>query len=87
LQHEGRIDDEHADMLREQYEHKRDLQSNPDDGAKRDHIAKHVTIESELIEAQRRAVIAMRERGEIDNVVLRRVQSDLDLAATRKARV
>jgi CPA1 family monovalent cation:H+ antiporter len=87
LQREGRLDDEHADLLREQYEHKRDLHSNPDDGAKRDHIARHITIESELIEAQRRAVIELRARGEIDNVVLRRVQSDLDLAATRKGRV
>ena len=57
--------------------------SSTDDGAKRDHIAKHVNIESELIEAQRAAIIDMRERGEIDNVVLRRLQQNLDLTASR----
>jgi hypothetical protein len=40
----------------------------------------------ELIEAQRAAIIDMRERGQIDNVVLRRVQADLDSAATRRSR-
>jgi CPA1 family monovalent cation:H+ antiporter len=85
LQDEGRLDDEHANALREQYEHKRDLHRNPDDGASQAHIAEHIDIESELIEAQRHAVIAMRERGEIDNVVLRRIQSTLDSAATRRS--
>jgi hypothetical protein len=36
-----------------------------------------------LIDAQRAAVIALRERGEIDNVVMRRVQADLDAALSR----
>jgi len=86
LEREGRLDADHATRLRETYEHRRDVHRNPDDGAKREHIARHADVELELIEAQRDAVIEMRERGEIDNVVLRRVQADLDAAATRRSK-
>jgi hypothetical protein len=36
-----------------------------------------------VIEAERKALIALRERGEIDNSVLRRVQLALDMAHSR----
>jgi CPA1 family monovalent cation:H+ antiporter len=85
LQDAGRIETGHADILRKQYEHKRDLGAS-DDIAKTDrHRAKHADIEREIIDAQRQALIAMREGGEIDNVVLRRLQTDLDMAASRPA--
>jgi hypothetical protein len=42
-------------------------------------------VERELIDAQREAIISLRERGEIDNVVLRRLEGDLDLEASRGA--
>ena len=84
LQQEGRIDPGHADALRRLYEHKRDLQDGVDtdtDG----HVAHHAEIEREVITAQRVAIIEMRERGEIDNAVLRSLQADLDMALSRPA--
>jgi CPA1 family monovalent cation:H+ antiporter len=85
LASEGRIDAAHAQTLREKYEHRRDLQRTGDDEHTVNHVARHKEAEREVIAAQRRAIIDMRERGEIDNVVLRRVQADLDLAASRAA--
>jgi CPA1 family monovalent cation:H+ antiporter len=83
LERAGRLDADHARALRDRYEHKRDLHRDDGDRENREHIALHADVERELIDAQRAAVIEMRERGEIDNVVLRRVQADLDAAATR----
>ncbi len=85
LEAEGRIDTEHADRLREKFEHRRELQRAAGDDPAVDHAARHRDAEHEVIAAQRKAIIDMRERGEIDNVVLRRVQADLDLAASRAA--
>ncbi len=79
LETDGRIDADHAEALRAKFTHKRDLQQGDADH----HAAQHVEVERELIAAQRNAIIQMRERGEIDNVVLRRLQADLDAAATR----
>lgn len=81
LEKAGRIDAGHADLLRRQFEHKRDAQSESDGNA--DEHARHADAEREIIAAQRKAVIDMRERGEIDNVVLRRLQQNLDLTAAR----
>jgi Na+/H+ antiporter len=83
LESDGRIDAAHAETLRDQFEHKRDLQSAGDDQDAVDHAARHRDAAREVIAAQRKAIIEMRERGEIDNVVLRRVQADLDAAAAR----
>lgn len=85
LEAEGRIDAEHADDLRERFEHKRDLQRTAEDQPTRDHADRHRDVEREIIAAQRKAIIEMRETGEIDNVVLRQVQADLDLASSRRA--
>jgi CPA1 family monovalent cation:H+ antiporter len=82
---EGRIDAAHAAALRVKYTHKRDLQSGADGDDGVSHAAQHTDVERELNAAQREAIIEMRERGEIDNVVLRRLQADLDLAASRRA--
>jgi CPA1 family monovalent cation:H+ antiporter len=86
LERDGTLDAAHARRLRTLYEHKRDVHSDPDDDAKEEHLAKHLDVEMELIDVQRNAVIAMRERGEIDNVVLRRIQADLDAGAIRRSR-
>lgn len=83
LEAEGRIDATHAQTLRRQFLHRRDVQSGNEDGRDAGHAARHIDVERELIAAQRKAIIEMRERGEIDNVVLRRVQTDLDSAASR----
>jgi hypothetical protein len=82
---EGRIDAAHAEKLRAVYEHKRDIHRTPDDGHTIGHAARHKDVERELIDAQREAIISLRERGEIDNVVLRRLEGDLDLEASRGA--
>ena len=83
LEADGRIDATHAQTLRETFAHRRDLQLDADNGRTSAHAARHVDVERELIAAQRQAIIEMRERGEIDNVVLRRVQKLLDSAASR----
>lgn len=83
LEAEGRIDTPHAQTLRRQFLHRRDVESGNEDGRDAGHAARHIDVERELIAAQRKAIIEMRERGEIDNVVLRRVQTDLDSAASR----
>ena len=85
LEAEGRIDAAHAEALRGKFAHRLDLQRAGDDGDAARHAARHQDVERELIAAQRNAIIDMRERGEIDNVVLRRVQADLDSAASREA--
>jgi Na+/H+ antiporter len=85
LEADGSIDAAHAQTLRTEYEHKRELQTADEDEHSAKHVTHHVDVDRELIAAQRRAVIGMRERGEIDNVVLRRIQADLDLAASRGA--
>lgn len=84
LESEGRVDGSHAQALRKKFIHARELHSGEADNAER-HTAAHIDVERELIAAQRRAIIELRQRGEIDNVVLRRVQADLDLAASRGA--
>jgi Na+/H+ antiporter len=82
LEHDGTIDEAHAAILRQRFEHRRAAQSERDP----EHVvahANHVNAEREVTVAQRDAVIEMRERGEIDNVVMRRVLSNLDLTASR----
>ena len=83
LEAEGRIDAAHAAALRALYTHRRDLQLGSDDEPDKRHAARHKDVEHELLAAQRKALIEMREHGEIDNVALRRVQTDLDLASAR----
>lgn len=84
LASDGRIDDAHATALRRKFEHARDLKLKREPGAD-EHRLRHAEAEREIIDAQRETLIAMREHGEIDNVVLRRLQIDLDLAVARGA--
>ena len=82
LEAQGRIDARHASSLRKRYEHQRELSENTGaDGV--EHKDRHIEVERAIIAAQRQTIIEMRERGEIDNTVLRRLQGDLDRAVSR----
>lgn len=82
---DGRIDDKHAVALRRQFEHRRDLHQGLLDGNDGKHAQRHVDVAREIIDAQREALIALRDEGRIDNAVLRAVQTDLDLAQSSTA--
>ncbi len=82
---EGRIDAAHAGKLRGAYAHKLDLHRSSADGGTIEHVARQKDVKHELLDAQREAIISLRERGEIDNAVLRRVIADLDLEESRGA--
>ncbi len=83
LEREGSIDAEHAQLLRKRYAHVLDGAKDPDDPATREDSRRRTSAEREVIEAERRALIALRQRGEIDNTVLRKVTLALDLAHSR----
>ena len=71
---EGNLDETELRRLRRRYEHRRKhVDGHPDDEL--------VTFEAEqrLIGAERRALLDMRDRGEIDNTILRQLQSVLDV--------
>jgi Na+/H+ antiporter len=86
LEREHRIDPEYAEVLRRAYEHMGERTRYPTDARTREDERRRSSAEHEVIEAQRQALMALRERGEIDNAVLRRVQHALDLAETRTRR-
>jgi len=86
LEREHRLEPEHAQALRRRYEQLRERAKHPTDARVRHDARQRSSAESEVIEAQREALIGLRERGEIDNAVLRRVQLVLDLAHTRIGR-
>lgn len=74
IEGEGNLDDKQIDRLRRRYQHRRDhVDGHTDDEA---HA---VEAEARLVAAERRALLGMRERGEIDNTVLRQLQRVLDV--------
>lgn len=81
LERAGTLDAAHAQTLRTRFEHRREINRAAERG--RDHLRRHFDVERELVEAQRDALIDLRERGEVDNAVLREIQAELDLAETR----
>jgi Na+/H+ antiporter len=83
MEGEGRIDARQADDLRRRYEHEKLVTQNAGKAGAADEIQRQRQAEREVIDAQREALIALRERGEIDNAVLRRVLNSLDLADRR----
>jgi CPA1 family monovalent cation:H+ antiporter len=86
LERDGQLDSDHASALRRRYEHEQLLgRKVTGDGLPEDE-RRHWQAEREVIEAQRRALIDLRARGEIDNTVLRRVLTSLDLAERRLIR-
>jgi CPA1 family monovalent cation:H+ antiporter len=78
IEAEGKLDKEAAARLRRRYEHRRhDLDSHKE--------GEDATLDAEqrLLAAERRALLEMRERGSIDNTVLRRLQHVLDISQER----
>jgi CPA1 family monovalent cation:H+ antiporter len=82
LARDGRIEEHHAASLRARYEHLRGIKTAAN-AESREHLQRENDVEQEIIAAQRDALIESRERGEIDNAVLRRLLADLDLRASR----
>ena len=71
---EGNLDEAELRRLRRRYEHRRKhVDGHPDDELVR------LEAEQRLIGAERRALLDMRDRGEIDNTILRHLQSVLDV--------
>lgn len=78
VEKEGHIPRERLQRLRKRYEHQRDhADGHP---AEEDAI---VDLERRLLEVEQQALIDMRERGEIDNTVLRLLQRGLDISQER----
>lgn len=73
----GRFSEEQAEHIRRHFQH---LHDHPGEGHDE---AVVVAAIRDVIAAQRQTIIEMRERGEIDNTVLRRLQHRLDLAEER----
>ena len=74
------------DQLRTSYrhraEHEEQLHEAPGNEAEQE-LVEHRQIRSEVIDAQRDALRAMRDRGAIDDDVLRNIERDLDLEEIR----
>ena len=74
------------DQLRTSYqhraEHEEQLHEAPGNEAEQE-LVEHRQIRSDVIDAQRDALLAMRDRGAIDDDVLRRIERDLDLEEIR----
>ena len=74
-----------ATALRARYEHRLEHVPESLDGAAgdRDHLVAHDRLRHEVLAAERRAVLGLRDRGRIGDAALHRVEHDLDLAAVR----
>ena len=74
------------DQLRTSYrhraEHEEQLHEAPSNEAEQE-LVEHRQIRSDVIDAQRDALLAMRDRGAIDDDVLRNIERDLDLEEIR----
>ena len=76
--------------LRAQYAHRVSHLENPQHGLRDGHpspaeqeLIEHRLIRREVIDAERHAILDLRDRGEISDEVLRRVERDLDLEELR----
>lgn len=75
IERKGRLSADQVASLRRRYEHRREhAGGHPDDESP------VFEAERELIEAERRALVELRERGEIDNTNLRRLLRLLDFS-------
>ena len=87
LESEAWVLDDTAERLRGQYRFRIDRFSarvDPDgDGKIEKRSLKYQRLRRELLEAERHAVVEMRNTGEISDEVMRRVVRDLDLEASR----
>jgi CPA1 family monovalent cation:H+ antiporter len=74
------------DTLRSQYEHRAshaELMDSKEPGAAEQELLEHARIRRELIEAERRAASDLRERGVINDDLLRQIERELDLEELR----
>jgi CPA1 family monovalent cation:H+ antiporter len=81
IEGEGQLDAAVIERLRRRYEHRREHADGhaPDEDAVLD-------AERRLLAAERKALLEMRDRGSIDNTVLRRLQHVLDISEERLGR-
>jgi Na+/H+ antiporter len=81
------VSDEMVQRLRSLYQHRAEhlkaLFKGTDDGSSPEHLSAHEQLHLEALDAERQAVIQLRNRGEINDEVLRRIQRDLDLEELR----
>jgi Na+/H+ antiporter len=87
LESEAWVRDDTAERLRGLYRFRIDRfrsRSDPDgDGKIEKRSLKYQRLRRELLEAERRAVVELRNTGEIRDEVMRRIERDLDLEASR----
>ncbi len=73
-----------VDQLRQRYEHRTEHeQADPNDEEADQELIEHRQIRHEVIEAERLSVIHLRDIGEINDDVLRRLERELDLEELR----
>ncbi|HTV74740.1 MAG TPA: Na+/H+ antiporter [Candidatus Acidoferrales bacterium] len=84
LEEAKELDPDYAQILRHRYDDLRQRSRQSADSSTRERNRRRAKAEHEIIEAQRQALTAMREGGEIDNTVLRNVMLALDLAEARR---
>jgi Na+/H+ antiporter len=78
LEIEGVVEPEHAGALRERYNEV--LRRSNDPGEKQRHVAiRQAAVEHKLFEAERKVLVALRRSGQIDTVVLQKLQMAVDL--------
>ena len=78
-QREGWLQPEIAEVLRRRYRREHDVAVAPEGSEVLDASAQVVQAAQDVLSAKRAALIALRNRGEIDNIVLRRLQLGLDI--------
>ena len=78
-QREGWLQPEIAEVLRRRYRREHDVAVAPEGSDVLDASAQVVQAAQDVLSAKRAALIALRNRGEIDNIVLRRLQLGLDI--------
>jgi CPA1 family monovalent cation:H+ antiporter len=73
------------DQLREQYRHRAEHydRAGTNDAEPDEEQRAHETIRREVLMAERLAVIQLRERGDISDQALRRLERDIDLEELR----
>jgi monovalent cation/hydrogen antiporter len=77
----GALDGHTAAALRRRYERERARAQHSGQGTREARAAEQMTVaEREILDVERGTLIALRNRGDIDNVVLRRLQTMLDMA-------
>jgi Na+/H+ antiporter len=85
LERQGEVTGDFADSLRRRFERRRAASAEHTDSYRAAEDARHVQTERDLIDTQRRELVEMRRRGEIDNVVLRKLLASLDFTAAHYA--